>query len=97
MADAICIFVAKKPQESRVKWTPISPLDHEKGYCLDIASCMYNDFVSRSLSKDDDIGFACQIALKASYIASRIGNMAVRKQLVLVLHLSCLSITMCRH
>ena len=62
LADAICTFVAKKPQESRVKWTPISVLDNEKEYCLDIASCMYNDFVSRLLSKDDDIDFTCQIA-----------------------------------
>ena len=61
LTDAICTFVTKKPQESKVKWTPISPLDNEIGYCLDIASCMYNDFVSRSLSKDDDIGFTCQM------------------------------------
>ena len=88
LADAICAFVAKKPQESRVRWTPISPLDHEKGYCLDVASCMYNDFVLRSLSKDDDIDFTSQIALKANYIAFKIDThgMAVKKQLLRVLY-----------
>ena len=50
----------------------MSPVDNEQGYCLDVASCMYNDLFSRSLSKDDDIDFACPIALKARYIASRI-------------------------
>ena len=28
------LFVVKKPQESRVRWTPLSPLSGEKAFCF---------------------------------------------------------------
>ena len=51
LADSICIFVCKKPQESKVRWTPISPIDEKKGFCLDLASCIHDDFVAKSSRK----------------------------------------------
>lgn len=72
LADSICTFVIKRPVESRVRWTPISPLCQEKAYCIDIASCMQNPFFVDSVSKDSDIPMTRQIALSTKYLAEKI-------------------------
>jgi hypothetical protein len=63
LADSICTFVVKKPQESRVRWTPLSPLSKETVFCTDIASCMQYQFFADSVSKDADIPMTRQIVL----------------------------------
>ena len=55
-----------------VKWTPISPIDDEKVFCLDLANCMHDDFFSKSHTKDEEIEYTCQIALQPRYIAEKI-------------------------
>ena len=55
-----------------MRWTPLSPIDEQKGLCLDLASSMYDVIVSQSLTKDAEIGLSCQIALRPNYIAQKI-------------------------
>jgi hypothetical protein len=71
LADSICTFVVRKPQESRVRWTPISPLSKEKAFCIDIASCVQYQFFADSVSKDVDIPMTCQIALNSKHLAEK--------------------------
>ena len=71
LADSICTYVVKKPQESRVRWTPVSPLREEKAFCLDLSSCVQDQFFVDSLSKDTEIRPTRQIALSTNYLAER--------------------------
>ena len=69
--------MCKKLQESRVRWTPLFPIDEKKGFCPDLASCMHDDFVSQSLTEDEQIGLSCQIALRPTYISQKIDTHAM--------------------
>ena len=57
----------------------MSPLDEQKGFCLDIASCMLDEFIFQSLTKDEEIELSCQIARSPTYIAQRIDAHSVSK------------------
>ena len=72
LADVICTFIARKPQEAKAKWIPISPVCAKTCFCIDLASLLAGEFVQQSLVKDEDIELSKQIALNSKYMASKI-------------------------
>ena len=73
-ADSICTYYDKHPQEAKVSWCPIAPVDSFSCYCIDIASAMLNEQVRQSLEADDLWTPYVQQALPSSIIASHIDN-----------------------
>ena len=72
--DSICTHIAKKPQESRVRMTPISPVLAFDAYCIDVATALQCPGISEALQAPDDWNPCSQIGLDPAIIAAHIDS-----------------------